>query len=115
MGVLLIIIQLCVVCMSTFSSGLTGFGQATIFQTIMVVLGHFGLEGAGNLRDGLAIVSICGYTSCLIIGRESYLENNIRWNIVAGLYPGHIIFYFLGTAALVALNQAILKKGLGLL
>ena len=113
-GILLLLQGILVVCAS-FISGLSGFGQAIIYQTVWTLLGTLGVEGAGNLKDGVAITFIGGLTAAFVMARESYRAKEVRWDLAVGLTPGSLVFTILGTAALTTFNQAALKKSLGIL
>lgn len=114
-SLLLIIVTGLILICASFVSGLTGFGNAIIFQTLWAILGQSGLEGAGDLKEGVAIVFLCSLTIGILLGRHSLRTGEVKWDIVTGLVPGSLIFNFVGTAALATLNQAALKKGLGML
>jgi uncharacterized membrane protein YfcA len=113
-AVLLLLQGILIVCAS-FISGLSGFGQAIIYQTVWTLLGTLGVEGAGDLKDGVAITFIGGVTSAIVMARESYRAKEVRWDLAVGLTPGSLVFTLLGTAALTTFNQAALKKSLGIL
>jgi len=99
----------------SFVAGLTGMGQAIVYQTIWSVLGSFNVHGAGDLKAGVAISFLMGgITAVALTTRALYLAGgDIRWDIVIGMFPGSVICSFLGVAALTSLDQDGLKKTLG--
>lgn len=113
-AVLLLLQGILIVCAS-FISGLSGFGQAIIYQTVWTLLGTLGVEGAGDIKDGVALTFIGGVTTALVMAREAYRAGDVRWDLAVGLTPGALLFGLAGTAALTTFNQAALKKSLGIL
>lgn len=86
-----------------------------MFQSGWSLLGSSGLEGAGDLHRGVAIVFVSGLACSFFIGRDSLRAGEIRWDLVTGLTSSAFVFNLLGVAVLAEFNQTLLKKILGLI
>jgi uncharacterized membrane protein YfcA len=65
----------------------------------------WGVEGAGDLRVGVAVSFLMGPVTSAYLGPAAVRGGQVRWELVAALAPGTIIAQYIGTAALVVLNQ----------
>lgn len=65
----------------------------------------WGVEGAGDLRVGVAVSFLMGPVTAAYLGPSAMRGGDVRWELVVALMPGTIIAQYIGNAALTVLNQ----------